>query len=283
MLRILSILSLCLLINTCNNTGLPAEKISQFTYKKEVSLSNDTLSIALENPLHCPIRLIIEDETPALNGKLVFSNPTILKAKKDTVLHFYGFKNKAPFLKIRATLGDTSSITGTPEVELPFLKNKTSRIIQGYNGDFTHNSTYSRYAIDFAMKRNDTICAATDGFVVGVVEDYKDGGPGKEWRPFANFITLYDPVSGIYTQYVHLEYKGSLVAIGDSVKAGSPIGLVGLTGQTTVEHLHFNCLVPVNSPDGIKSIPVTFKEGFTGYSLKKNDRVTKSFGADSIP
>jgi len=39
--------------------------------------------------------------------------------------------------------------------------------------------------------------------------------------------------------------------------------------------LHFNCLVPVNSNDGLKSIPFEFIEGYKSKNLKKNDIVRK--------
>ena len=64
--------------------------------------------------------------------------------------------------------------------------------------------------------------------------------------------------------------------IGDSIKRGQPIALSGKTGQTDIEHLHFNCLIPVNdNVDGMKSIPIEFIEGYKSVDLKKNDIVKK--------
>jgi murein DD-endopeptidase MepM/ murein hydrolase activator NlpD len=72
---------------------------------------------------------------------------------------------------------------------------------------------------------NDTICSATDGFVVGIVNQYKYGGRRLKWHPFANTITVYDPISGLFTQYAHLVQKGNLVKMGDKVIRGQKIGL----------------------------------------------------------
>ena len=129
--------------------------------------------------------------------------------------------------------------------------------------------------MDFDLKTNDTICSATDGFIVGVVDKYKDSGKGSEWKPYANYLTIYEPNSGVFTQYVHLVENGSLVKIGDKVYRGQKIALSGNTGQSTEEHLHFSCLIPVNSKDGLKSIPIEFIGGIKGINLKKGDELKK--------
>lgn len=101
------------------------------------------------------------------------------------------------------------------------------------------------------------------------------GGIGKEWKTFGNFITIYKPNSGLFIQYVHLAENGSLVEIGDEIQSGQSIALSGDTGQRDIEHLHFNCLIPVNTNDGLKSIPIEFIEGYKSEELKKDDLVIK--------
>ena len=64
-----------------------------------------------------------------------------------------------------------------------------------------------------------------------------------------------------------------MVKVGDFVKFGQAIGLSGKTGLTTTEHLHFNVLKPNKS--GMESIPIKFKEGYTGNSLKKGQWIKK--------
>ena len=158
-------------------------------------------------------------------------------------------------------------------MEFPFAKNKEYIILQGNNTNFTHNSNFSRYAIDFNLKTNDTVHSATNGYVVGVIDKYEFGGKSDKWRDYGNFITVYDPDSGIFCQYSHLVKSGSLVAIGDRVEMGQPIALSGNTGQSTVEHLHFNCLKPIHNNDGLISIPVEFVNGQKGIDLKEGDVV----------
>jgi murein DD-endopeptidase MepM/ murein hydrolase activator NlpD len=70
-------------------------------------------------------------------------------------------------------------------------------------------------------------------------------------------------------------YNGSLVKIGDKVHRGQKIALSGNTGQSTVEHLHFSSLVPVNSEGGLKSVPIEFVGGIKAIHLKKGDVLKK--------
>jgi murein DD-endopeptidase MepM/ murein hydrolase activator NlpD len=111
--------------------------------------------------------------------------------------------------------------------------------------------------------------------VVGVVDNYKFGGEGSQWEPFANYITVYEPSSGIFIQYVHIVKNGSMVRVGDKIEAGQPIARSGNTGQSTIEHLHFNVLVPENSENGLRSVPAKFVGGVSGKNLKKGDIVIR--------
>ena len=122
-------------------------------------------------------------------------------------------------------------------------------------------------------KVGDTICAVYDGVVVGSIDKYEYGGSHKRWRKYANYITLYHPELGIYTQYVHLVKNGGLVNLGDTVVMNQPIALSGLTGWTDVEHLHFNVLVP--DEEGMHSYPVDFIEGYKGKELKRGNVIRK--------
>ena len=171
-------------------------------------------------------------------------------------------------------LGNPAIATKLPKLQLPFSTGKTYTVLQGFDGEFSHGqSPFSRYAIDFAMPQGDTICVSAAGIVVGVVKDYDKGGRSKKWQPFANFITLYHPDGNYYTQYVHLQKNGVLVDLGDKVQSGEPIGIVGKTGYTTTPHLHFNVLKPVETLEGLVSIPYNF-DNYQGNELKINTNVS---------
>jgi len=265
-----------LLYTSCQTVDIPKEKYYQFYSNSKVIIKNDSMLCSLNNPLVCPLRFYISTSDNDLNKSLQALNPIVVSSKTDTFIKIkIHIKSNTIMPYWKTMLGDPNNKIVFNKVSLPFCKGKSYKIIQGYNGWFFHNTDYSRYAIDFGLKVNDTICAADDGFVVGVIKDYKVGGRDKRLEPYANFITIYHPHSGLITQYVHLKFNGSLVKVGDIVRQGQAIGLVGLTGRTTIEHLHFNVLVPTECEDGSKSTPIEFIENYKGKDLSKNSVVKK--------
>ena len=254
---------------------LPSVKYSQYEFGKSFNYNKDTLNIKLDNPLHCPLRVWFFSSDEYLQKEFDKIIPITLNSISDTVLTFVNIPKKIEQIKFSSRLGDISKRIDTIELDLPFPKNQKFTIIQENSTNFTHNSDWSRYALDFDLKTNDTICSATDGFVVGVVDKYKHAGTGSEWRPYGNFLTIYDPNSGLFTQYVHIVENGSLVKIGDKVNRGQKIALSGNTGQSTEEHLHFSSLVPVINEDGLKSVPIKFAGGIKAIKLKKGDVLKK--------
>ncbi|NNF22834.1 MAG: M23 family metallopeptidase [Saprospiraceae bacterium] len=220
-------------------------------------MKNDTLSLDIENPLHCPLTVIFRSASVEFAEQLDSVFPVIISQMSDTQVVFMTNVPKASLgLTMNAKLGHPNSAVKNQVFAFPFLKGKRYSIIQGYNGSFSHNSDYSRYAIDFDLSVGDTVCAAADGYVVGVIKDYEQGGNTREWRDYANYITLYHPESNLFTQYVHLKHQGSFVRVGDQVKEGQVIGISGDTGFTDGPHLHFNVLKA--GDDGLISVPCTF-------------------------
>lgn len=269
---------LTILFAGCQSIDIPNERYNQFDLSAiKVYIRNDTLFCGLKNSLDCPLRFYISTSDSSVNKTLHSLNPITFRSKKDTLIMIRLYSNSSNQLQTswRACMGDLDRKIDYNKMSLPFLKGKNYKIVQSYNGQYSHHTDYSRYAIDFGLQINDTICAADDGFAVGVIKDYKIGGNDKRLEEFANYITLYHPHSGLYTQYVHLKYNGSLVKVGDIVKKGQAIGLAGMTGFTSIAHLHFNVLIPCPPKDGFKSIPIEFIEHYSGNSLRINDIVKK--------
>ena len=131
----------------------------------------------------------------------------------------------------KGTIKDDSSYV----YALPYENKTTHLLIQGY---FSHFSHRERAALDFKMKRGTKILAARDGVVVRVKEDGNKGGLNKKYRPYGNNIVIQH-ADGSRAGYWHLQYNGSLVNVGDSVKKGQVIALSGKTGYTALPHLHF--------------------------------------------
>lgn len=260
---------------SCQSKKIPTEPYSQYEYGSSYFYEKNELKIELSNPLNSPLRIWVQSPEKNLQSRFDKTNPIELGPLTDTLLTIPNIEETGSEIIFASRLGSMSKEIKKTKLELPFLEGKKYKVIQGNNSDYTHNTDWSRFAVDFNLKVNDTICSATDGFVVGVVDQYKFGGKEEKWNPFGNFVTIYEPTSGIFTQYVHLVQNGSLVQVGQQIKAGEPIALSGKTGQTDIEHLHFNCLVPSNDNKGLKSIPYEFIEGYKSEELKRNDMVVK--------
>lgn len=118
---------------------------------------------------------------------------------------------------------------------LPFKPGKKYRVIQGYFSRFTHKE---RAALDFNLRRGDSIAAARGGIVTRVKEDGSKGGLNRKYRPHGNNIIIQH-ADGSRAGYWHLKHNGALVQVGDTVKTGQVIALSGKTGYAFVPHLHF--------------------------------------------
>jgi murein DD-endopeptidase MepM/ murein hydrolase activator NlpD len=100
-------------------------------------------------------------------------------------------------------------------------------------GSYPHFHT----GIDLADAQGSPVYAAGDGIVVAV--DQSDVGYGN------HIIIAHDQHT--LTLYGHLETMG--VKVGDSVKQGQLIGLVGSTGNSTGPHTHFEIRIDNNPVD----------------------------------
>jgi murein DD-endopeptidase MepM/ murein hydrolase activator NlpD len=83
-----------------------------------------------------------------------------------------------------------------------------------------------------------TVVAFGAGVVVGINSGWE---PTSEVRG-GNYVWVFDVKSGRYHYYAHLQQV--VVHLGQSVKAGQPLGLLGRTGKNAImprspTHLHF--------------------------------------------
>lgn len=270
-------LLLFLCLAGCRTSKVPKVKLSQFpsnAITASYAVEGRKVTFSFGNELLSPVRIHIHSEDTVIMNHFNGKNPLVMPSQKDTSFHITLPDLFDPKITFSSALGDPSRKVNLNNVSLPIKKDTPVGIIQGYNSSYSHNEDYSRYALDFNIKENDTIYAATNGVVIGVIRDYIHGGPSGEWKGFDNFITIYDPDSGLYTQYVHLVHLGNLVNIGDVVKQGDPVGLSGKTGYAGAAHLHFNTLVPVEG-GGLISVPVNFLEGYKGTELRKGQKVIR--------
>lgn len=149
--------------------------------------------------------------------------------------------------------GRAKIIDNSPIYFLPFEKGTKRRVIQGAYSSFSHKG---EIALDFNVKIGTTICAAREGVVVASYGQSNVGGAKNEYLNDGNHVII-EHNDGSKALYWHLQYKGALVNVGDTVKAGQIIGKSGNTGYSAFPHLHFE--VNGKTPNGTSSqIPVRF-------------------------
>ena len=239
--------------------------------KRIQNILNDSLYIDLSNSLSAPIEIqfTVLDSTKSY---VKFNPYGLLKVgdtlKRALVIPLDKVKDTAKvnfsaYLDYKITFGVPNETYDTDyKYELPFQKGKRYKIIQSFGGKFSHNKSYSKYAIDFGLPIGDTITAARRGKVYFVKEDSKEHCRTIKCIDMANKIYIIHD-DGTMAHYVHLDFEGALVEVGDTVEANQPIGISGMTGFTTIPHLHF-VLYKARSI----SIPFTFK-GIRHNKLKQ--------------
>jgi hypothetical protein len=96
------------------------------------------------------------------------------------------------------------------------------------------NVTAMRAGVDVLAAAPGTVRAVRNGEPERLLRDGEDAPEGREC---GNGVVL-DHGAGWETQYCHLARGSVRVAPGDVVRAGQPLGQVGLSGNTQFPHLH---------------------------------------------
>ncbi|WP_213522639.1 M23 family metallopeptidase [Nonlabens sp.] len=144
---------------------------------------------------------------------------------------------------------------------LPYAKNASWRVSQGYNGSSTHKNTY---AVDFTMPIGTAVHASRSGMVIQVKENEAIGCNAPKCLERANFIRILHQ-DGTIAEYTHLKQHGSIVKKGDFVKQDDRIAYSGNTGWTTGPHLHFS-VYQQSFGKKSKTLPVRFQIGADAFS-----------------
>jgi murein DD-endopeptidase len=103
--------------------------------------------------------------------------------------------------------------------------------------------------------------AVADGIVVATKDSIPENVPGITSRAVpitletvgGNHVIL-DIGGGSYAFYAHLQPGSLRVKLGDRVRRGAVLGLVGNSGNSTEPHLHFH-IADGNSPLGAEGVP----------------------------
>ena len=123
----------------------------------------------------------------------------------------------------------------TYKYTLPFNKENTFRVVQGYGGLFSHRHIA---ALDFEMPIGTSVYAARGGIIYNYKDDSDEGGPFSKYKNKANYLIIQHD-DGSFGCYWHLKKNGVLIKTG-YIQEGMQIGFSGATGQVLRPHLHFS-------------------------------------------
>ena len=233
--------------------------------EKKIEQDSFVMYLSNESYMSLYVEVMVNENIPA--DSRVFSDfilPAKSESEKVIVIPILNSTDTAwlqnqNFADIRLQHGNPFKVEpdNSYQYGIPFQRKKAYRLIQGFNGEYSHQEAASRFALDFAMPVGEKICAAREGLVVKVKSDSREGGPAPKYQGKDNHIVvLHD--DGTLAYYVHLEYEGALVREGDQVSKGELLGFSGNTGYSTRPHLHFVVRQP--TPDGPVAIPFRFEE-----------------------
>jgi murein DD-endopeptidase MepM/ murein hydrolase activator NlpD len=125
-----------------------------------------------------------------------------------------------------------------------------------YKGDPSDNKNYRAYGAE--------IHAAADGVVTQVGDGIPQNTPGA--KALAVPITLetvggnhviMEIGNGLFAFYAHMQPGSLRVKVGDKVRRGQVLGLLGNTGNSSEPHLHFQ-ICSANSELGSEGLPYAF-------------------------
>ncbi len=141
-----------------------------------------------------------------------------------------------------------------------------------YQGDEKDNKNYYAYGSD--------ALAVADGVVTEVKDGIPENIPGRDSRAVpitletvgGNHVIL-DIGGGHFAFYAHLQPGSLRVKLGDRVRRGQVVGLVGNSGNSTEPHLHFH-IENASSPLGAEGLPyslASFEVVGHGWTWKPAD------------
>jgi hypothetical protein len=152
--------------------------------------------------------------------------------------------------------------TGDMVLLPPIAAGEQYPVSQGFQGERTHTTPDSEFAIDIVMPVGTPILAARAGTVMDVEEDFNRGGTDRsKFVDKANHVRILHS-DGTMGLYAHLDLASVSVRPGSRIRAGQQIARSGNTGYSSGPHLHF----AVQANVGMKLISMPFKFQTAGGS-----------------
>jgi len=128
---------------------------------------------------------------------------------------------------------------------------------QVFRGDPAKNANWTPYGAEVLAVANGTIVDTNDGVPENDPTSDKKAVPITLETVAGNYVVL-DLGNRHFALYAHLQPKSLRIKIGDKVRRGQVLALLGNSGQADAPHLHFH-ITDGNSPLGAEGIPFVFE------------------------
>jgi hypothetical protein len=168
-----------------------------------------------------------------------------------------GFKIDLPlgldFRKLKASVGLRN---GSYHFR-PFFKSPAHSNQPKYQFDDTH-------AVDFIVPEGLSVKSVSNGLVVSKQLNSTGGGNSPKYAGKDNYLYVRDPQIGLTFAYRHLALSSKKIqqelAMSTQVKKHQKLGEVGMTGWTSIPHLHFSVYetIMVSGKPFLRSLKLTF-------------------------
>lgn len=204
--------------------------------KEEGEESEGSLTSLIESVLSSPDSLETETEVPSTVSEIVkdyFSEAIFDDSMAVGVLDFLGnVYSEHGYYSTGNWAKPSNSYRYAPyKGDLPEFEYKDFELpVKGkLSSGFGYRPKFQRHhkGVDLTLNIGDTVVSALPGVVVKT--GYERGGYGR--------YVVVAHSGGVETLYAHLSV--ALVKPGQKTETGTPIGLGGLTGNSTGPHLHF--------------------------------------------
>lgn len=172
-------------------------------------------------------------------GDTLDSISTMFDVPKDKITQFNPSVNFSvaldPGVSIVIPGGTSNALLASAGNSLPNFNSQFIAPANGYNWGILHHYN----AVDIANSCGTPVVASAEGLVIPdeSISDSLGGWNGG----YGNFVLIEHPFGDkVETRYAHLEK--TFVQIGDYVKQGDEIGLMGESGEASGCHVHFEVI-----------------------------------------
>jgi murein DD-endopeptidase len=153
-----------------------------------------------------------------------------------------------------------------------------------FHGDKLDNKNYYAFGVEAYAVADGVVTETKDGIPQNIPGEHSRAVPITLETVGGNHVII-DIGGGNFAFYAHLQPGSLRVKLGDKVRTGQVIGLVGNTGNSTEPHLHFH-ISNATSPLGSEGLPYTlssFTVQGSGWKWKPADGVAPVERTNEIP